>query len=218
MVLNSVVAIHYLTWYVRITDSEAISRIQACFYLGAISGVIIWVWLSKYAEKHHLYLASILATTCLLFGATFLFGEGSLFGTGNPTPLFFGSGIAGLFVSALWVLPGSMLADVTDQDEINTGLRREGILFGLLNFGEKIAAGLSLLIGGVLLEHFVQLVPGQLQQQSIASYRIGLLYGVLPGLLVLAAALLIRGYHLDRHELVSIQAQLRRQKSRESVE
>ena len=129
VVMSSVVAIHYFTWYVKITDSTVIGRIQTCFYLGALVGVTFWVWRSKHTEKCRLYLAAILATACLLLAATLLFGEGSLFGIGNPIPLFFGYGLAGFFASALWVLPGSMLADVADQDEIETGLRREGILF-----------------------------------------------------------------------------------------
>ena len=36
----------------------------------------------------------------------------------------------------------SMLADVADQDQSVTGSRREGVYFGMLNFGEKIASGI----------------------------------------------------------------------------
>ena len=58
---------------------------------------------------------------------------------------------AGIFASAVWVVPAAMIADVTDTDELATGLRREGIYFGIMNFGEKIAAGGALLFAGGLL-------------------------------------------------------------------
>ena len=41
-----------------------------------------------------------------------------------------------------------------------TGLRREGIYFGIMNFGEKIAAGGALLLAGGLLAVFRKLSHG----------------------------------------------------------
>ena len=218
VVITATTSVHYFKWYVEINESSQISAIQLCFYLGALVGVVLWVWIAMYFEKHHLYLVSMLATATMLFGATFLFGEGNWFGTRNPEPLFFGNALAGLFASGLWVLPSSMLADIADQDELTTGLRREGVFFGILNFGDKIAAGLSILISGVLLDHFVQLVPGEFYQDSSASFRIGLMYGVLPGILLLMAALLMRGYSLDRDKLHSIQENLGRARAQLSQE
>ena len=58
-----------------------------------------------------------------------------------PLPLMIGHVVAGIFASAVWVVPAAMIADVTDTDELATGMRREGIYFGIMNFGEKIAAG-----------------------------------------------------------------------------
>ena len=208
VVITAATSIHYFKWYVEIDESSQISTIQACFYVGALVGVGLWVWIARYVEKHHLYLCSIVATGGMLFGAISLFGEGNFFGTGNPKPLYVGNALAGIFASGLWVLPSSMLADIADQDELLTGLRREGVFFGILNFGEKMAAGLSILIVGVLIDHFVQLVPGEIFQESTARFRIGLVYGALPGIMLLAAALLMRGYSLDRRRLQTIQDNL----------
>ena len=69
-----------------------------------------------------------------------MIGSGHLFGTGHPFPLMLGHFVGGIFASAVWVVPASMVADVTDTDEWATGVRREGIYFGIMNFGEKIAA------------------------------------------------------------------------------
>src|SRR4029077_17343818 len=119
-------------------------------YLGALAGVVPWVWMARRREKRSLCLVAVSALAALRALAAVLFGEGHLFGTGNRRLLFVGSLLAGFFASALWVLPPSMLADVADDDEVQRGERREGLFFGLLNLGEKIAAGTALLCTGVL--------------------------------------------------------------------
>src|SRR5690606_36492053 len=134
VVMTSVTSIHFYNWFVEVRESETISRLQMVLYLGALVGVPLWVWIARYFEKSRLYLVSIGGTIVLLICATFLFGEGSFFGTGNATPLLIGNFVAGMFVSAVWILPGSMLADIGDLDELETGFRREGLFFGILNF------------------------------------------------------------------------------------
>jgi len=212
VVMTSVTSIHFYNWFVEVRESETISRLQMVLYLGALVGVPLWVWIARYFEKSRLYLVSIGGTIVLLICATFLFGEGSFFGTGNATPLLIGNFVAGMFVSAVWILPGSMLADIGDLDELETGFRREGLFFGILNFGEKMAAGFSILLGGILLDYFVGLVPGQLEQALVARSRVGLIYGLVPAFLLLISALSLRGYSLDRGRLKSIQATLRQRR------
>ena len=209
VVFNGVLAIHYFTWYVDIRDSKTLSFLQACFYVGALIGVPVWVGIARSFEKKRLCLAAMGALSALLCAATLLFGAGSLFGTGNPEPLMAGNALAGFFASVLWVFPASMLADIVDQDEVRTGLRREGIFFGILNFGEKIAAGASLLASGVLLDYFVRLSPGAAQEPGTAA-RIGMLYGLLPAALVLFSGTLLWRYRLDRNAVREIQAMLER--------
>jgi GPH family glycoside/pentoside/hexuronide:cation symporter len=207
VVVNAALAIHYFTWYVRIDDSEALSRVQLCFYVGALAGVVPWVRIARRTEKRSACLMALVTTAVLMSLATALFGEGRLFGTGRALPLLLGHLLAGAFAAALWVLPGSMLADVADQDELQGGQRREGLFFGLMNFGEKVAAGAALLVAGVLLDLFVGFVPGQTQTADAVS-RIGLLYGVLPALVLGGAALSTAGYGLDRRAVLSIQQAL----------
>ena len=103
--------------------------------------------------------------------------------------------------------PGSMLADVADLDELNEGRRREGLFFGLTNFGEKVGAGMALLLAGVLLDVFVRLTPSASQTEE-ATLRIGLLYGIGPALLLAAAAVAIAGYDLNKAAVGAIQRAL----------
>jgi GPH family glycoside/pentoside/hexuronide:cation symporter len=138
-------------------------------------------------------------------------GEGHLFGTGNALPLILGHFVAGVIASAVWVIPPSMVADVADEDEFHTGLRREGMYFGILNLGEKVASGGALLFAGLLLSFFGRIAPvapSAMPHAPAAAPFIGLSYGVIPGVLLVAATLLILPYKLSRSSLHAIQGQL----------
>lgn len=208
VVINASLAVHYFTWYVRIDDSRSVSGIQSAFYLGAVAGVFVWMRLAKSLEKATLYFIGMTGTALALAAASLLMGEGTLFGLGSVRLLMAGHGLAGVFASCLWVIPASMMADVADQDELATQQRREGIFFGILNFGEKMAAGIALLISGAILNYFVQLKPGEAIQSAEAIRRVGLVYGLLPAAGSLIAAALIAGFPLNAKAVGSIQRQL----------
>ena len=208
VVLNAGLAIQFFNWYAGLHDSKVLSGIQTFFYIGALGGVLLCGWLAKRAEKRTLYLVSMLATAVVLCAATLLFGQGRFFGTGNARPLLFGHLVAGIFASGLWVMPYSMLADVADEDQLSTGLRRGGIYFGMLNFGEKISAGGALLLAGFLLNGFVHLAPGTAVQTPQAISRLGMIYGLVPGCLLAAATLLFLPYRLNRQAVHQIQQRL----------
>jgi GPH family glycoside/pentoside/hexuronide:cation symporter len=213
VVINSSLSIHYLTYYAKVTASAALSTFQLAFYAGALVGVVFWLRLSRLIQKHWLYLLTNLVTATLMLCALLLVGEGHFFGTGNVRGLIIGHALAGFFGSILWFMPGSMIADVTDEDELVTGQRREGSFFGIFFFGQQLAAGLSLLLTGVLVDWFAGLVPGQAAQSPQTAWRLGLLYSVLPATLLGAAAVLILRYTLSKQRVAAIRAELDRRRT-----
>jgi len=64
------------------------------------------------------------------------------------------------------------------------------------------------LVGGLLIQHFVGLIPGTFEQSVLTQQRLGIVYGVVPAILLIAAAISVRGYRLDRKSLEKIQATL----------
>ena len=221
VVLNASLAIQYFTWYAKIHAGTALSSIQVGFYLGALAGVFFWMALAKRAEKRTLSIAATLGTAMLLCAATLLMGEGHLFGTGNALPLILGHFVAGVIASAVWVIPPSMVADVADEDEFHTGLRREGMYFGILNLGEKVASGGALLFAGILLSFFGRIAPvapAATPHAPAAAPFIGLSYGVIPGVLLVLATLLILPYKLNRSSLHAIQGQLAKRRGAVTLE
>jgi Na+/melibiose symporter-like transporter len=211
VVITNTMSLHYLTYYCKITTSTALSTCQSALYIGGLVGMTFWLSVARRVEKHRLYFLAALLTAVLMFAAFVLLGEGGLLGIGNVRPLVIGHALLGFFGSVLWFIPASMVADVVDEDECATGMRREGSFFGILSFGPQMATGLSLLLTGVLVDKFAGLVPAQAEQSAQTIYRIGVLYGVLPALLTLMAALLILRYSLTRQRVISIRAELDRQ-------
>jgi len=212
VVINSSLSLHFLTYYVKITASTALSTFQVTLFAGGLVGVAFWLLVSRVVEKHWLYFLASLAIAALMLAALLLLGDGRLFGTGDVRPVIVGHGLVGFFASILWFIPASMIADVTDEDELATGRRREGSFFGILSFGEQLATGLSVFLTGVLLDWFAGLIPAQAQQSGLTVHRIGVLYSVLPAALVLAAAVLMFRYTLTRPTVLSIQAELERRR------
>ena len=208
--LNFSMAIDYFTWYARIGGGGTLSSIWTYFGCGALAGVLMWMILARKTEKRTLYLAAMAATAMVLLGAYVFVGDGRLFGTGHALPLMLGHVLAGIFASAYWVLPPSMVADVTDTDELSTGLRREGVYYGIMNFGEKIAAGGALFLAGILLTVFRKLshgVPAPGGPPLDIAY-IGILYGPVPAALILISLVSLFSYRLDRRAAHAVQQQL----------
>jgi GPH family glycoside/pentoside/hexuronide:cation symporter len=211
MVLNFSVAIQYFTWYARISGGGSLGLIQTCFYLGALAGVLLWMTLARRTEKRTLYIMATVATATLLLGAALLIGAGRPLGVGHALPLMIGHVVAGIFASAVWVVPAAMIADVTDTDELATSLRREGIYFGIMNFGEKIAAGGALFLSGTLLSLLGKFAHAPIAAPAgapaITPY-LGLMFGAVPALLLLISLIFILPYRLDRSAVHAIQRQL----------
>lgn len=208
VILNATLSVQFFTWCANITDAATLSQAQVSFGVGACCGIALWMALVRRGEKRTWYATGMLGTSLVLMAATLLIGPGKLLGVGHAWSLLSGYGIAGIFASALWVLPPSMLADVADQDHSVTGSRREGVYFGMLNFGEKIASGFAVLLAGVLLQYFVRLAPASPVQTQDAVGRLSVLFGLAPGLMLIGSLILIRPYNLGRCATRQIQQRL----------
>ncbi|MEA3337609.1 MAG: MFS transporter [Chloroflexota bacterium] len=208
-VVNAQLAVHYLTYYAQISSSQAVSVFLLSFYIGGLLGVFVWLRVAQRVDKHRLFVGNTLILAFIISAAYWLVGPGHLLGTGNVMPLLVGNAIGGFFASAIWVVPASMIADVTDEDELKTGKQRSGTFFGINSFFVQESASIAVLITGVLLDYFARLVPGQVEQSAQTAERLGILYGLMPAFLYVMAAVLMLRYSLTRQRVVSIQQELR---------
>ncbi len=114
-----------------------------------------------------------------------------------PSPLVYVVFVlAGIGFSAQWVLPGSMLPDVIELDEKETGERREGIYFGIRAFLEKLVSALgSAVIGWGLA--FAGYAEG-VEQTAQSLLGIRLLFGLIPAAFMLICIPLLLKYPITK--------------------
>jgi GPH family glycoside/pentoside/hexuronide:cation symporter len=207
-VISSTLSLHFVTYYVKITDSGTLSMLQLMLYGGAIVSIPVWLALSRVVEKRSLYLLGALTLAVVWTSAFLLVGEGRPFGTGDVRPLLLGNIVVGLATGIFWTIPPSMLADVVDAHALVRGQRREGSLFGVFSFGQQVATGFAVLVAGVLIERFAGLAPGEVPESNVTIERIGMLSSLIPAALALIGAFWIRRYPLDRRRVEAIQKSL----------
>lgn len=98
------------------------------------------------------------------------------------------------------VFTNVLFAQVADEDEVKTGVRREGVFFGINALITKPAQSIALVIPTALLA-FAQFVPridGIIQPQPYDYYLISirLFTGLIPGLCLVIAAIILQFYPL----------------------
>ena len=113
-------------------------------------------------------------------------------------------------------VPGAMLPDVMEYDELQTGARREGIFTAYMTFFRKLGSGLAVFVVNFILAR-AGLIEGTagtsiVQPQSVVV-ALRFIIGILPTLMVAASLLVIRHYPITRAYHEELKAKLQRRKS-----
>jgi GPH family glycoside/pentoside/hexuronide:cation symporter len=119
-------------------------------------------------------------------------------------PFFFSVGIGSVY-SVL----GSMMADVTDVDELQNGTRREGMFGATMSFLNKMVGTVTPLLAGAVL-----VVSGfdpalEYAQSPTTIFNMRLLYSFIPGVMLLFALALLYKYPLTAERMAKIKAELK---------
>jgi GPH family glycoside/pentoside/hexuronide:cation symporter len=119
------------------------------------------------------------------------------------TPFFFSVGIAAVYT----ILP-SLMADVTDVDELNTGVRREGMFGAVMAFLSKALGSLQPTVAAiVLLASGFDAALGANQPPEV-FHQMRVLASVIPGCLLFLALCVLFRYPLTRERMEEIKLTL----------
>jgi GPH family glycoside/pentoside/hexuronide:cation symporter len=208
MVFSAVLSIYFLTYYAGIASGRIVSLCQFALYGGAIGGIALWSRLGRVRDKHRLYFIA-----CVLLGGLL----GALFWIARPghlaeplrlVALVVAHAAIGAAAGGPAILAPSMLADVSEQHQLQSGVRSDGLFFGMFSAAQQIATGVAAALAGPLVDVVAGLVPGSATQSPATIARLGLLACVLPGALVLFSAAIILAYDLTRTRVHVVQRQL----------
>ncbi|MCX7848551.1 MAG: MFS transporter [bacterium] len=117
-------------------------------------------------------------------------------------PFFFSVGI-----SSVSVVLSTMMADVTDVDELRTGTRREGMFGAVMALLNKTVGSLTPVLAGIILvaAGFDPQLPRQAPETIL---RLRILYSFVPAAFLLTALLVLRRYPLTAQRMAEIKAEL----------
>ncbi len=209
--------IHLKTFFFQL-NSQEIGYAMLATLVGMLSGLVLWNLISRKLEKATCYMIGVawMGFFAMFPVAVFYFGwlPDAAGHTGVLVLVVASAFLSGLGGSCVSLMTISMLADQTDENELLTGRRQEGIYFGTSNFLHKCSSGLGHFVAGVgldLINFPNDAVPGEVAVETVN--RLGFLYG--PGILFfcLIAALFMRNYPLTRQRHADIVRQLEARRS-----
>jgi len=178
---------YFLTYQLEMADQ--ISPIMLVM-LGTIGIFLIpWRLLAKRMSKGPAYALGLGIASAAIVGA-FLLPKG-------PTPLIYVIAfVAGLGFSAQYVFPWSMIPDVIEVDQAQTGERHEGIYFGVNSLLGKLTGALGVAASGWALKLYGY-VPNVAQTEH-ALFGIRFFFAIVPVIAFMIALPLLIWYPITR--------------------
>ncbi len=159
------------------------------------------VWLSGKIGKRPTYILgmSVVSVACLL-----IFFMGHVAGINAVYAIMF---VTGVGLSSHYVMPWAIIPDTIDYDYAASGVRREGVYYGLWTFMIKIGQALAGLFVGLVLGLFGY-VPDTVQSaESLLGIR--LLVGPITAAFFLGGLAFLFFYPIDKKRYEEIRARIR---------
>lgn len=157
--------------------------------------LLFWARLSQRLGKQQIYYLGMgfwILVSVILFSIQ----------PGQLIPLFILAILAAAGVSIGYLVPWSMLPDVVELDELQTGQRREGIFYGFFVFLQKLGISLGIAISNYILElaGYINQVPGGPlpQQPPAALLSLRIFVSLVPAAILLISFWVVRAYPITR--------------------
>jgi GPH family glycoside/pentoside/hexuronide:cation symporter len=161
-------------------------------------------WL-KFAKRYNKIKAYIAGMTAWIVVQVLIF----TIQPGEVGYLLFLAALAGIGVSAAYILPDSILPDVIEWDELRTRRRQEGIYYGIRTLIRKLTGALVIFVTLQILGWSgYQVPPGdvtQFQQNESAVFMIRMMVSFIGAGILLGTILLAWTYPLSREKYQRIQ-------------
>jgi glycoside/pentoside/hexuronide:cation symporter, GPH family len=163
--------------------------IMGLIFIVAALFLPFWVKVSAKAGKKIAYMLGVGFLGFCIFGVIFI-------SPANAMPVYIISFLIGIGISAAHVMPHSIIPDSIDFGRVQTGEQTEGMYYGFLTFLQKIGTASAIGLSGIILD-LAGYVPGVSQPENVL-WTIRILFGPVPGILLLIGILCIYYYPIDR--------------------
>jgi GPH family glycoside/pentoside/hexuronide:cation symporter len=160
------------------------------FIVAAFLFIFVWTAISKRIGKKWTYNIGMGIFAVAVLGVFFLAeGRGAWF-------MRIVMAVAGIGFSTNYVMPYAIIPDAVELDYAETGVRREGVFYGMWNFINQLGVAFALALNGWVLGWFGY-VPN-VAQDAAAKLGIRLLVGPIAALFVVAGIVVLSFYPITR--------------------
>ncbi len=135
MQLTATILPYFVVSYMRLSNQNVVPVVLAVQGTAMIM-LFIWSKVSERFGKKEAYFMGMILWIIAQAGLFFL-------QPGQVILMFIFAVLAGFGVSVAYLIPWSMLPDVIDFDELNTGERNEGIYYSFMVFLQKVCLGIA---------------------------------------------------------------------------
>lgn len=194
----------YVKYWMRAENS--FGTLVLAVQVSAFLFLLLWTQVSKRIGKKNTYYAGM-AFWVLVEVALFFVQPGQI------SLLYVLAILAGAGVSIGYLIPWSMLPDVVELDELQTGQRREGIFYGFFVFLQKLGISLGLAISNYILEAagYINQTPGGSVPVQPASVLLALrtFVSLAPALVLLLSFWVVYQYPISRESHARLRAEIK---------
>jgi len=208
-VQNTVAIIPYFVQnWMGLTEQDFTKVVIAVQVTGLVM-LFVWTAVSKRVGKKAVYFMGMSVWVIAQIGL-FLLQPGQVVG------MYVLAVMAGFGVSTAYLVPWSMIPDVIELDELNTGQRREGLFYGYMVLLQKLALAIGVFLVGQALQvsGFLKTTAGQPipTQPDSALWAIRLMIGPIPAVILLIGLVLAYFYPITREVHAEILLKLQERK------
>jgi glycoside/pentoside/hexuronide:cation symporter, GPH family len=181
------------------------TTMNVVFPIFMITGILfipVWLAVGKRLGKIRSYYIGLAIFSVMMV---------SLFFTGPDMLWLFYAQIflAGTGFSSFQLFPFSMLPDTVEYDQMQSGLRREGIFSGMWSAGQKIAYSVGPPIVGFALSLSGFVRDGDQPESLITGVRV--IFCIFPALMILLSFLPFSKYRLTEEEFEKVKGKIAQQ-------
>lgn len=206
MGFNNYIQIFFLFGGKTDAASEVMAVNGTLWAVVGLAGAFPMTWLSKRYGKRF----TVLLAFALIIGGNL--SKVICYDRAHPYWTMFPTVCLSLGMVFAFSLVNAMIADICDEEELATGIRREGIYFAVYNWWWKVAVSLATIISGYL-QRATGFVEGAKMQSDSTLFQLRAWEIGLPAVICLVSVWLLWRYPLTEARAYEIKAQLAARKA-----
>lgn len=194
--INLALQVYYYTYYMQMTAGQIASVTTFMGIFSCFAAIGVDVLCKKLSKK----MAWIIAAG--LQGISMVVLIALLIQPGQVALVYLLTLLMGLGVAAVYQIPWSMIPDCVDVNELATGKRTDGIIFGIIAFIQKVCGAAAIALSGTMLTLIGYNAAGPQTAETLFSMK--LIYGLGCGALLIVTVVVVLFYPLskERHDRV----------------